>query len=243
MPPKKKVVGKKKAAKKPPVVIPVDSKLPVLADTRNSVLVNSILTADTQSLSRLVAHYDYGSVLSSVDVNGSTPIHTAVQKNDPRVLQLLVNYHKINIDALEIYTVGGQSALHHACSIGKPSIVQILLTAGANPNIKANSTIGETPLQICCKHGDIECAKLLIKAGALPETKDNFGNNSSFWASKYQQEALIRELNLPASKSPTADEFLALLIKQNPRFTLPPIKAKKGKGKGKDDKKKGAKKK
>ena len=242
MPPKKKVAGKKKkGVKKAPVVIPLDTKLPVLADTRNSVLVNSILTADTQSLSRLVAHYDYSSVLSSVDVNGSTPIHTAVQKNDPKVLQMLVDYQKINIDALEIYTVGGQSALHHACSNGKPAVVQILLTAGANPNIKANSTIGETPLQICCKLGEIECAKLLIKAGALPETKDNFGNNSSFWASKYRQDALIRELNLPPSKSPTADEFLALLIKQNPRFTLPPIKAKKGKGK--DDKKKGGKKK
>lgn len=242
MPPKKKVAGKKKkGVKKAPMIIPLDTKLPVLADTRNSVLVNSILTADTQSLSRLVAHYDYSSVLSSVDVNGSTPIHTAVQKNDPKVLQMLVDYQKINIDALEIYTVGGQSALHHACSNGKPAVVQILLTAGANPNIKANSTIGETPLQICCKLGEIECAKLLIKAGALPETKDNFGNNSSFWASKYRQDALIRELNLPPSKSPTADEFLALLIKQNPRFTLPPIKAKKGKGK--DDKKKGGKKK
>ncbi len=242
MPPKKKVAGKKKkGVKKAPVVIPLDTKLPVLADTRNSVLVNSILTADTQSLSRLVAHYDYGSVLTSVDVNGSTPIHTAVQKNDPKVLQMLVDYQKINVDALEIHTVGGQSALHHACSNGKPSVVQILLSAGANPNIKANSAIGETPLQICCKLGEIECAKLLIKAGALPETKDNFGNNSSFWASKYRQDALIRELNLPASKSPNADEFLALLIKQNPRFTLPPIKAKKGKGK--DDKKKGGKKK
>jgi len=242
MPPKKKVSTKKKAVKKPPLVIPPDSKLPVLSDTRNSVLVNSILTRDTQSLSRLVAHYDYSSVLATVDVNGSTPIHTAVQKNDPKIVQQLVDYRKINIDALEINTVGGQSALHHACSIGNPTVVQILLGAGANPNIKAHSTIGETPLQICCKLGDIECARLLIQAGALPETKDNFGNNSSFWASKYRQDALIRELNLPPSKSPTADEFLALLIKQNPRFTLPAIKVKKGKGKGKDDKKKGKKK-
>lgn len=239
MPPKKKVGGKKKVAKKPPLVIPIDTKLPVLADTRNSVLVNSIFTADTQSLSRLVSHYDYGSVLSTVDVNGSTPIHTAVKKNDPKIVQMLVDYNKVNLDALEIHIIGGQSALHHACSIGNPSIVQILLKGGANPNIKSNSTIGETPLQICCKLGEIECAKILIRAGGLPETKDNFGNNSSFWASKYRQEALIRELNLPPSRSPTADEFLALLIKQNPKFTLPTIKVKgaKGKGKGKDDKK------
>lgn len=239
MPPKlkKKVGGKKKVAKKPVLVIPIDTKLPVLADTRNSVVVNSIFSADTQSLSRLVAHYDYGNVLSTVDVNGSTPIHSAVQKNDPKIVQMLVDYNKVNIDALEIHTIGGQSALHRACNNGNPIIVQILLKGGANPNIKANSTIGETPLQICCKLGEIECAKILIREGGQPDIKDNFGNNSSFWASKYRQDALIRELNLPPSRSPNADEFLALLIKQNPRFALPAIKVKKTKGKGKDDKK------
>ena len=236
MPAKKKVGTKKKATKKVAIVIPVDDKLPVLADTKNSVLVNTISFADPQSLSRLVAHYDYGSALCTTDVNGSTPIHIAVKKNDPKVLQMLVNYNKINIDALEIQAVGGQSALHQACMIGNPKMVDILLKAGANPNVKANSTIGETPLQQCCKHGEIECGRILISGGALSEARDNFGNNASFWAGKYRQDAIIRELNLPPTKSPTADEFLALLVRQNPHFVLPKIKTK-SKGKSKDGKK------
>lgn len=238
MPPKKKGGGKKKAAaKKAPLVIPIDDKLPVLADTKNSVVMNSILIADKQSLSRLVAHYDYGNVLATTDVNGSTPIHTAVRKGDPKLVQMLIDYQKTDINALELSTIGGQSALHLACSTGDVDIVQMLLKGGANPNIKSHSTIGETPLQLCCKLGRIDCGRNLMKAGAHPETKDNFGNNASFWATKYQQEAIIRELNLPPTRSPNAEEFLALMIKQNPRFTLPTVKVKpKGKG-GKDGKK------
>jgi ankyrin repeat protein len=236
MPPKKKAAKKPKGAKKAPIVIPTDDKLPPLANAKNSVLVNTISFADSQSLSRLVAHYDFGSALSTVDVNGSTPIHTAVRKGDPKMLQQLLDYHKINIDALEIHAVGGQSALHQACVSGDPRLVEILLRCGANANIKSNSTIGETPLQLCCKLGETECARHLLKAGAHAETKDNFGNNASFWASKYRQDALIRELNLPPSRSPTADEFLAILIKQNPAFALPTIKVK-SKAKSKDGKK------
>jgi ankyrin repeat protein len=242
MPGKKKAGGKKKsAAKKAPLVIPPDDKLPVLANLKNSVIVNTISFADPQSVSRLIAHYDFGSALTTVDVNGGTPLHAAVRKDDAKMVQNLINYRTINIDALEIHAVGGQSALHLACLGGNTHIVDALLKGGANPNIKSDSTIGETPLQLCCKLGAIECGRLLIKAGAHPEAKDNFGNNASFWASKYRQDAIIRDLNLPPTRSPTADEFLALMIKQNPRFTLPTVKvktkAKSKDGKGKKNKK------
>jgi ankyrin repeat protein len=71
---------------------------------------------------------------------------------------------------------------------GLPKIVEILLKAGATPNIHSNSTIGETPLQACCKVGTVACAKLLIASGAVVEMRDNFGNNASFWAKQYRQE-------------------------------------------------------
>jgi ankyrin repeat protein len=241
MPPKKKATGKvkKKAEKKPPVVIPPDNKLPVLSDTKNAVIVNAVLMNDKHSLSRLVAHYDYENSLNTTDVNGSTPIHAAVLKNEPKMMQMLLNYNKINVNALQLSIVGGQSALHLACAAGYTEMLDMLLKAGASPNIKSDSTVGETPLQLCCKLGRIECAKSLIKAGAHHETKDNFGNNASFWAYHHRQDALIRELGFPPPKSPNAEEFLALLIKQNPRFTLPAVKVphkkkdKDGKGKGK----------
>ena len=242
MPPKKKKSGggggkKKKVDKKPALVIPIDDKLPALCDTKGSVLTDTISSSDTHSLSRLIAHYDYGKALVSTDINGSTPVHIAVKLNDPKMLQLLLSYNKINVNALEVMSIGGYSALHHACLGGHLNLIEMLLKCGASPNIKSNSTMGETSLQLCCKLGYIDCAKCLIKAGAHSETRDNFGNNASFWASNHRQEALMHALNLPPARSPTADEFLALLLKHNPKFELPRIKIKVKVKKEKDGKK------
>lgn len=244
MPPKKKTGTKKKkkvVAKKPVIVIPPDSKLPQLADAKNSALMHTIAIADINSMNRLVAHYNYEETLKTTDINGSTPMHMAVKKNDTRMVDALLSFNKIDLNVLELPIVGGYSAVHHACLLGHHEVLIQLLKAGADPNLKCNSTNGETALQLCCKLGRLQCAHALIDAGASPDVKDNFGNNASFWAHKYRQDALIRELHLPPVKTATADEFVALLLKKNPNFVLPSIKVKVKKGKGKDGKKKGKK--
>ncbi len=237
MPPKKKKVGTKKKTAKPPLVIALDNKLPALSNSKTTALLSTVANSDVQSLVRLVAHYDYDKVLASVDINGSTPVHIATKKNDVKTLEKLLSYRFIDVNALELPVVGGRAAIHLACLNNYLSVLQMLLHAGASPNLKCNSAIGETALQICCKTGHSECARALMLAGASSEVKDNFGNNAGFWAHHHRQDALIRELGLHAPKAPTAEEFLALLIKKNPAFVLPAIKVKKAK-KGAPGKKK-----
>lgn len=229
MAPKKKKVGTKKKIAKPPPVIAADDKLPALSNSKTTALIGTVASSDIKSLVRLVAHYDYGKVLDTVDVNGSTPVHIAVKRNDIPTLEKLLSYKVVDINRTELPIVGGYTALHHACLNQHGSILQLLLHSGANPNIKCNSVVGETPLHLCCKLGNTDCARKLIQAGASAELRDNFGNNSSFWAHKYQQDHLIRELGLHAPKSATAEEFLALMVRRNPAFVLPAIKIKKAK--------------
>jgi ankyrin repeat protein len=229
MAPKKKKIGTKKKIAKPPLVIAADDKLPALSNSRTTALISTVASSDIKSLVRLVAHYDFGKVLDTSDVNGSTPIHIAVKRNDIPTIERLLSYKAIDINKTELPIVGGYTALHHACLNERVSIIQLLLQSGANPNIKCNSAVGETALQLCCKLGNIDCARKLMQAGASGEIRDNFGNNSSFWAYKYHQDALIRELGLHAPKSATAEEFLALMIRRNPAFVLPAIKVKKTK--------------
>lgn len=237
MPPKKKkAAGKKKV--KVPIVIAQDNKLPALSEPKNTALLCTVANSDIRSLDRLVVHYDFGKVLSTIDVNGSTPVHIAVKKNDPKTLEKLLSYNAINIDAQELPCIGGYTAVHHAAFNNYLKVLEMLLDAGANPNIKTLSSIGETALMLCCKMGHIECAKRLIAAGGNPELKDNYGNNASFWAHQHRQDRLIHELGLHHVKSATAEEMLAIMIKRNPNFKLPPIKAKKTKGKGEKGKKK-----
>ncbi len=227
MPPKKKKTVAKKKVVKVPLVIASDDTLPALSNTQTAALITTVASSDVNSLARLVTHYDYAKSLNSVDINGSTLIHIATKRNDILTLEKLISYRCINLDCMELPVVGGYTALHHACLIGSLTAMQILLQNGANPNVKCNNMVGESPLQICCKLGNIEAARRLINAGASVEQKDNFGNNAAFWAYKYHQNTLIRELGLHQVRTATAEEFLALMVKKNPKFVLPPIKTKK----------------
>lgn len=230
---KKKVVPKKKKAAKPVIVIPPDNKLPTLTDTKNAALVHCVAGHDVQQVKRLVAHYNYGPALSTTDMNGSTPLHLAVRQCDLRMVRTLLQYQQIDVNAKELAVVGGYAAVHHACLLQQLEILELLLAAGTNANLKADSATGETPLHICCRGGLTEFARRLLLAGASADTRDNYGNNASFWAYKHRQERLIQDLHLPPAKAPTAEEFLQLLLKKNPNFTLPTIKKKKKKAKGK----------
>lgn len=242
MPPKKSVSPKKKTKKvaKPPLVIAPDSKLPAMHNERSSTILYTIANSDISSLKRLVTHYNYKDSLGGGDINGSTSVHLAVKKNNINILKQLFAYGGVDVNAIELPLIGGQTALHHACNSQSTEIVRLLLENGANPNIKSKSAIGETPLHLVCKLGSVYLTRMLLDAGADPDVKDNFGNNASFWAYKYRNNHLINEACLPGVKSATAEEFLKLQIERNPTFKLPPVKKKHKKG-ATDKKKKKAK--
>lgn len=232
---KGKKKGKKKVVK---TTIPTELSLPPITSVKCATLQSTIMSQDLRSMERLVVHYDYGKALTEVDANGSTLIHLAVKRRDNIMLQRLLQYQQVPLDARELMQLGGRTALHHACMMNNPHTVALLLQAGASPNIKSLNAIGETALMICCKLGFIECGRALIAHGASLEIRDNFGNNASFWANKHNQDLLIRELNLPPVHTATADEFMKLMIQRNPKFALPDLNKGKKKKKGADKKKK-----
>lgn len=197
-----------------------------------------VATSDVRALSRLVTHYNYGEVLPKIDVNGSTALHFAARKGDAVTLAKLLGYPEIQmsgtVNALEKRVIGGYSPLHHACSVGSVECTRLLLEAGADPSIPADSNLGDTPLHICCKVPDrIHCAELLMEYGADANARDAFGHNPSFWAFSKQNDEIIRRLDLPAVRAATADDYLQLMIKRNGAFSLPAIKAKKSKSSSK----------
>ena len=59
----------------------------------------------------------------------------------------------------------GFTALHYSCDEGNLKIVEILLNANCDPNIKNNEK--ETPLHLASKHGYFDISKLLIENGAI----------------------------------------------------------------------------
>lgn len=247
MPPKKKGGSvssggskrkKGKSKSKVPIVIPTEVILPPITSIRCATLQSTIVNHDVKSLERLVAHYEYGRNLKEADANGSTLLHMAVKRGDNNMLHRLLEYQTIPLSSQEATPVGGQTALHYACAMNNIVAVQLLLQAGASPNIRSRSSIGELPLMICCKLGHIDCARWLIHYGAALDLKDNFGNNASFWAYEHNHSNMIRELELPPVHTATVNEFVNILLQRNPNFVLPTIGASKKKGdKGKGKKK------
>lgn len=92
--------------------------------------------------------------------------------------------------------------LYEACKIGNKKIVELLLQAGADPNIK--SSVGDYPLHAAALKGDKEMVELLLKAGANPNVKDIFGIPYLYYTIKLfdQKNNEIIELLLQAGLDP-----------------------------------------
>ena len=74
----------------------------------------------------MVTHYHYGDVLNATDFNGSTPLHIACRKGDFAICEKILSYSKTDVNLLEKTSVGGYSALHHACAVGKQFYVLLV---------------------------------------------------------------------------------------------------------------------
>jgi uncharacterized protein len=69
------------------------------------------------------------------------------------------------------------AALHAACSRRDPRMVELLLRAGADPNL--TQADGFTPLQAAAQHGDAAIAGLLVLFGADPGMKNGKGQTAA----------------------------------------------------------------
>jgi hypothetical protein len=148
----------------------------------------------------------------------------------------------VDINKLEPKLLGGNSALHIACSGGQIGIVNKLIAFGADVNIISNNTLKDTPLHICCKMNRLECCTALLAAGAATTTRDGFGHSASYWANVKKHTDLIAAAGLPAPQAATAKETLDLLsLRCKKTVVIKPPTTKKKKGdKGKKGDKKGA---
>lgn len=208
-------------------------------------LLDTISTGDVSSMNRMIGSYGFQQNLWCLDANGSNALHIAVRKGDlPMIRQLLSYPAASHINVQEDSKVGGYSALHIACASPESSdgaeIMQLLLNAGANVNLKTTSSLGESPLHICCKHGHTAWAKILLDAGAMADPRDGFGHSASWWAVQRGHGNLVKELGLPAPHRATAHDHMLLLAARLPHIPGKDDSKKKKKGKkgGKGDKKK-----
>lgn len=96
-----------------------------------------------------------------------TPLHRAVQHNNPQALETLLAFHDRDPDELGS---NHTSALFDAAQQARNLPAAVLLRHGATPNFVARN--GRTPLMYAARNGDVAMAKLLLLHGAIPSAID-----------------------------------------------------------------------
>jgi ankyrin repeat protein len=66
-----------------------------------------------------------------------------------------------------------ETALHDAASLGHCAVIELLLSAGADVNVRSAS--GWTPLMRACNTGKLAAARLLLAAGADTDARNDEG--------------------------------------------------------------------
>lgn len=96
-----------------------------------------------------------------LDANGNNALHIAIWHGQTKRALRIIEQKSVDLNSVNRF---GATALHLAVTKENAKIVQTLIDAGANPNIRNNN--GATPVVDATEKGSREILDLLKKAGA-----------------------------------------------------------------------------
>jgi hypothetical protein len=164
------------------------------------------------------------------DDSGQTALLLAMREPSPRVIQVLVDSPKVNIDGrnakdetpLMMAALKGQqelvlkliardadvnktgwTPLHYAATSGNVPIMKILLDKYAF--IDAQSPNGTTPLMMAAMYGSTEAVKFLLDEGADTAMKNEQGMTAADFAARGKRPDAMALLAKPATPKRPAD--------------------------------------
>ncbi len=153
---------------------------------------------------------DQGIDPNTTDAYGSPLLHRAVVSGEVEILESLLKYDELQVDA---FNRVGQTALSLAARWEHPQMVELLLQAGANPNA-AGKRYQLTPLIGSVIGRNLEITNSLVEAGASIDHKDEINDAAALhWAFFYDNEAAVLALLEAGAdyRSPALGETNSLL--------------------------------
>lgn len=152
---------------------------PILALIKGGIDLNirdnrgntALMEASSHGRSKLIKLFiQHGADANIPNRDGDTPLHYILNwRNTTETIGLIIE-KTTNID---FKNTRGNTALMLSIMYGKKTAAQMLLDAGANPNIKNQNS--QTPLLMVTSKGTVandETVKMLLDAGANPDIKD-----------------------------------------------------------------------
>ena len=151
--------------------------------------VNIVVNSDSMTPLSIATHhghreivqvlFDNGADLNKADRDGYTPLRQAA------------HYEKI-ITARFLIDLGAEPQLTKAANDGQYAIIQVLLEAGADPNMTDSN--GECPLLVAVLTGRNDIVLLLLQQGANPNMGNKFGSTPLHWAATRGYKNVIKQL-------------------------------------------------
>jgi ankyrin repeat protein len=152
-----------------------------------------------------MAHYliSQGAVIDYTGMEEGSPLMLAAFMGQVEFLRLfLAGGADVNL----AMPIGGETALHMAAIANKSAAASLLLDAGADPNLRANSGVGtsmfdgnvklwgETPLHFAAAYGDEEMIQAMLLAGADRQAPNSHGETPLAYAGRHRRDSGIRTL-------------------------------------------------
>ncbi|PKL42047.1 MAG: hypothetical protein CVV41_16490 [Candidatus Riflebacteria bacterium HGW-Riflebacteria-1] len=150
-------------------------------------------------LTALIAQYPH--LVHENDENGMTLLFKAIQQNNLRALELLIEK---DADLHRCEAVQGASPLLLAVNIGNEHIVKTLLEAGSDPEIKG--IFGQTPLIRAVIEEHFPVLALLLEHGSLLDRRDDSGNTALMHAVEDGQLEMVKALIFAGSDTALKSE-------------------------------------
>jgi ankyrin repeat protein len=149
-------------------------------------LVDAARTGDAQVVRSLLEQH--AADVNETAVDGMTALHWAVQRDDTKMVEMLIR-SGANAQSASRY---GVRPLALAAVNGNADILKLLLDAGADPN--AGLSPDETAVMVAARTGKVDALKLLLAHGGRPDARDARGQTALMWAAAKDNGPAVRLL-------------------------------------------------
>uniref|UniRef100_A0A1X7UMY3 Uncharacterized protein n=1 Tax=Amphimedon queenslandica TaxID=400682 RepID=A0A1X7UMY3_AMPQE len=169
-------------------LFPMDNEYFQLRDERTTVLHLAATSEDIEYFTTIVS---LGFDLNSLDSDGYTPLHRAIEYGCVSIAKYLINQPNCLCETLT--KNNNTTPLHNAVGeLGNLLLVQGLVERGVDFNISDYN--GVTALHYSCCWGHLSIVEYLTSLPQINYTRDTRGRTSIHFAAEFGQEHVVKYL-------------------------------------------------